>query len=252
MTAVPRQAFTSGQPVARAAVAVNAREIASAPVSSRAAVAPTSNSVSGIACQYGQPRESASGRGGQSCDCGKGESAASAGAFRGPATALAAHPGQPIARQEMQHLQPANNAASAPRPPVKQAPPGKPATATTGEARHSARQGAGQSARKSTGSPRAANERPGANPAQPNRPAPKVNPPAPNNRPEPTPNNRPETNRPNQPVPNNRPAEPPARTDRPPDCATQQSSHAEPAGTRPTRTNIAPAHESSGRAAGAN
>src|SRR6202042_492271 len=47
VTAVPQQAFTSGQPVARAAVAVNAREIASAPVNARGAVAPTANSVFG-------------------------------------------------------------------------------------------------------------------------------------------------------------------------------------------------------------
>src|ERR1700687_3808551 len=42
VTAVPQQAFRSGQPVARSAVRVNAREVGSGPVHARAAVAPTS------------------------------------------------------------------------------------------------------------------------------------------------------------------------------------------------------------------
>ena len=58
MTAVPQQAFASGSRFARAAVTVNAREIASAPVNARASVAPTQNSVYGIARQYRQPCES--------------------------------------------------------------------------------------------------------------------------------------------------------------------------------------------------
>src|SRR6202521_4503331 len=41
ITAVPQRTFVSAQPVGKAAVAVNAREVASAPLSSRAAVAPS-------------------------------------------------------------------------------------------------------------------------------------------------------------------------------------------------------------------
>ncbi len=229
VTAVPQAAFRSGQPVARAAVAVNAREIASAPVNARAAVAPTSNSVlgshAGTANHVSAPPAAVASR----AVVAKAKAPAPPVPFAARQQALAAHPGQPIARQEMQRLQPTNQSAAA-RPQVKQAPPGKPATATA------AKPGSGptNASPNRPGTPPAANERPGANPGQPNRPAPNsqpaVNnrpgePPArndrppsaqPNNRPEanqPQPNNRPQ---PNQPAPNNRPAEPPSRNDRPP------------------------------------
>ena len=79
--------------------------------------------------------------------------------------ALAAHPGQPLARNEVQTLRPA--AAAAARPMVKQAPPGKPATPNMGHpanlptnqtmrrsgqpALHPAQRPAGESSRKSAG-----------------------------------------------------------------------------------------------------
>src|SRR5712671_6745018 len=47
VTVVPQRAFASAQPVARAAVKVDARQIAAAPVSARVAVAPTRESVLG-------------------------------------------------------------------------------------------------------------------------------------------------------------------------------------------------------------
>ena len=47
VTAVPQRAFVNAQPVATVAVAVNAREMASGPVSSRATVAPSRESVLG-------------------------------------------------------------------------------------------------------------------------------------------------------------------------------------------------------------
>jgi hypothetical protein len=233
VTAVPQRAFSSGQPVARAAVAVNARDIASAPVNARATVAPTSNSVLGVhagtANRVAAPPAAVASR----AVVAKAKAPPPPVPFAARQQALAAHPGQPIARQEMARMQPARPTAAAARPAVKQAPPGKPATATI--AKPDSQPG------NRPGNPPAANERPGANPAQPNRPAPN-NQPAPNNRPaepparndhppaaqpnnRPTPNpaqpdNRPETNRPqptpSQPTPNNRPAEPPARNDRPP------------------------------------
>ena len=231
VTAVPQQAFTSGQSVAKAAVAVNAKEIASAPVNSRAAVAPTSNSVMGLhastATHVKAPPAAVASR----AIVAKAKVPPPPVPFAARQQALAAHPGQPIARQEMQHLQPTNSSAAT-RPQVKQAPAGKPATATV------AKPGSqpGNALANRPGTP--ANTRPGANPAQPNRPAPN-NQPAPANRPaEPPartdrppaaqPNNRPEPSRPepNQPAPTNRPAEPPARTDRPP--AAQPNNHPEP------------------------
>jgi hypothetical protein len=222
VTAVPQGSFASGQSVARAAVRVDAREIASGPVNSRAAVAPTSNSVLGshanTANRVTAPPAAVASR----AVVAKAKAPPPPVPFAARQQALAAHPGQPIARQEMQHLQPAKNAAAPSRPAVKQAPPGKPATATV------ARPGSQPANANRPGNPAAADARPGANPAQPNRPA-SNNQPAPNNRPpamqpsnrpepnQPQPNNRPEANRPapNQPAPNNRPAEPPARNDRP-------------------------------------
>ena len=242
VTAVPQQAFTSGQPVRSAAVAVNAREVASAPMTSRAAVAPTSNSVLGshanTANHVAAPPAAVASR----AVVAKAKAPPPPVPFAARQQALAAHPGQPIARQEMQHLQPTNTSAAA-RPQVRQAPPGRPATATA--ARPGSQPANVPANRPST--PPAANERPAANPAQPNRSVPNNSQPEPNrpgmtqpnNRPQPgqpppnqpapnrpaeppartdrpptaQPNNRPE---PNQPVPNNRPAEPPARTDRPP------------------------------------
>ncbi|HEY3975449.1 MAG TPA: DUF6600 domain-containing protein [Candidatus Sulfotelmatobacter sp.] len=215
VTAVPQQAFASGQPVAHAAVAVNTREIASAPLSVRAAVAPTRTSVLGVhantANHVAAPPAAVLSR----PIVAKAKVPPPPVPFAARQQALAAHPGQPIAKQQMRQLQqsqPRNTTAVA-RPPVKQAPPGKPATATP--ARPGTQPGNPNANRPGSapanqpmnqpgnqpgnrpGNPPTTNERPGASPAQPNRPEP----------------NRPQ---PNQPAPNNRPAEPPARSDRPP------------------------------------
>jgi hypothetical protein len=56
VTAVPQRAFLSAQPVAHVAVALNAKEVASMPVTSRATVAPTSNSRIGSSRKRGGPR----------------------------------------------------------------------------------------------------------------------------------------------------------------------------------------------------
>ncbi len=215
VTAVPRQAFTSGQPVARAAVAVNARDVASAPMTSRAAVAPTPNSVLGVHANTANRVKAPPAAVANRPVVAKAQAPPPPPPFAARQQQLAAHPGQPIARPEMQRMQPANNAAA--RPAVKQAPPGHPATATAAKP--------GSQPPNRPGSAPAANQPPGANAAQPNRPQP--NQPAPNNRPAEPParNDRPPSaqpnypaNRPqpNQPAPNNRPIEPPARNDRPP------------------------------------
>ena len=173
VTAVPQRAFSSGQPVARAAVTVNARDIASAPVNARATVAPTSNSVLGVhagtANHVAAPPAAVASR----AVVAKAKAPPPPVPFAARQQALAAHPGQPIARQEMARMQPARATAAAPRPTVKQAPPGKPATATIAKP--------GSQPGNRPGNTPAANERPGANPAQPNRPG-ANNQPAPNNR----------------------------------------------------------------------
>jgi hypothetical protein len=237
VTAVPQQAFTSGQSVSRSAVAVNAREIASAPVNARAAVAPTRNSVLGLhagtANRVAAPPAAVASR----AVVAKAVAPPPPVPFAARQQALAAHPGQPIARQEMQRLQPATRttAAVAARPAVKQAPPGKAAQPTA------VQPGAGQPGMARPGNQpgnRNANRpgnppanqpanpsanRPGATPAQPSS-RPQPNQPQPN---QPQPNNRPEPNhpQPNPPTPNNRPAEPPAKNDHSP---AQPNNRSEP------------------------
>jgi hypothetical protein len=251
VTAVPQRAFASAQPVSRSAVAINQRELASAPINARVAVAPTSNSVLGVRAntvnRVAAPPAAVASR----AVVAKAAAPPPPVPFAARQQELAAHPGQPIARQEMQRLRPTNVAAA--QPMVKQAPPGKPATPTMGKPNNQpgnppGNQPGNPSANR-PGNPPASNERPGANASQPNRPAPN-NQPAPNNRPaepparndrspaaqpnnrpepnQPQPNNRPEANRPqpNQPTPNNRPAEPPARNDRPP--SAQPNNRPEP------------------------
>jgi hypothetical protein len=216
---VPQRAFASAQPVARTAVAVNARQIAAAPLTTRAAVAPTRESVLGAkaatANHVTAPPPAVMNR----QVIAKTTPPPPPVPFAKQQQALAAHPGQPLAKREVQTLRPAATAA-APQPMVKVAPPGKPATPTMGRPANqpgnqpgnqpvagrpgqpAANPPANQPANRPGNQP-APNERPGmAAPAQPNRP------PAaqPNNRPEMNqPNNRPEPNRPPAAQPNNRP-----------------------------------------------
>jgi hypothetical protein len=129
VTAVPQSTFVSAQPVARAAVAVNPQQIASASVTSRAAVAPTRNSVLGTSAptanHVAQPPAAIANR----SVVAKTPPPPPPVAFAKQQQALAAHPGQPLARHEVESLRPANVAAG--HPLVKQAPPGKPATPNT-------------------------------------------------------------------------------------------------------------------------
>lgn len=236
VTAVPQQAFTSGQPVARAAVTVNARDIASAPVNARAAVAPNRNSVLGLhantANRVAAPPAAVASR----AVVAKAVAPPPPVPFAARQQALAAHPGQPIARQEMQRLQPATRTpeAVAARPAVKQAPPGKAAQASPvqpGMARPGNQPGNPNANRPGNPPANQPANRPGAAPTQPNN-RPQPNQPQPN---QPQPNNRPEPNRPqpNQPTPNNRPAEPPAKNDRP--AAAQPNSRPQPNQPQPNQ-----------------
>ena len=247
VTAVPQQAFASAQPVAKAAVKVDPRQIASAPIAARVAVAPSRESVLGVhantANHVTAPPPAVANR----QVIAKNTPPPPAVPFARQQQALAAHPGQALAKQEMQSLRPTTTAQV--HPMVKMAPPGKPATPNGPPT-------AGSQPGNRPGNQPAPNERPGTSPAQPNnRPAtaqpdnrPEPNQPQPNNRPEanrppaaqpnrppaaqpnsrpepnqPQPNNRPEPNRPPaaQPAPNNRP-----EANRPP--AAQPNNRPEP------------------------
>ena len=214
--AVPQRAFASAQPVGRAAVVVNERQIAAASVSARVAVAPTRESVLGAkfatANHVNAPPAAVTNR----QVIAKRTPPPPPVPFAKQQQALEAHPGQPLARSEVRNLRPVGGAAA--QPMVKQAPPGKPATPTAGRPGNqpnAARPGQPASM-PPTNQPgnrpanqQAPNQRPGAAvPAQPNRP-PSAQPkqPAPSQ-----PNNQPEANRPTQPPvrppsaqPNNRP-----------------------------------------------
>jgi hypothetical protein len=242
--AVPQRAFASAQPVARVAVAMNSRDIAAASVSARVAVVPTRESVLGAkassANHVAAPPAAVASR----QVVARQTPPPPPVPFVRQQQALAAHPGQPLARSEVQSLRPANPATA--QPMVRQAPPGRPATPAMG---HPVSQPANRpenqpvpngrpAAEPNRPAPAQPNNRPETAapayrpPATPNQPAPNrvPAPPQPNNRPAPTPpasrtqptSNRPETYRPppSQPVtPPSAPrptAPPPVRTDRPP------------------------------------
>jgi hypothetical protein len=236
---VPQHAFTSAQPVAQARVQVSAQQIASAPMSGRVAVAPTRDSVLGskaaTAGHVTAPPAAIAAR----TVVAKKTPPPPPVPFAKQQQALAAHPGQPLARNEVQQLRP----AAAAHPAVKVAPPAKKATPTTGHppapAANAARPGqpapAQPANRPAPAQPNAHPEvnRPAEAPAHPATPPPSNRPPAAQ------PNPHPEMNRPTEapahpatPPANNRPAEPPAKTDRPP--------AAQPNRPEPSRTEPAP------------
>ncbi len=179
VTAVPQAAFTSAQPVAKASVTMSAQQISSAPMAARVAVAPTRASVLGAkaatAGHVTAPPAAVAAR----QVVAKKTPPPPPVPFAKQQQALAAHPGQALARNEVQTLRPA---AAAARPAVKVAPPGKPATAAVG------RPGGQPGAAARPGQPAAmpANNRPNQPSSQPanqpiNRPAP-ASQPAPANR----------------------------------------------------------------------
>jgi hypothetical protein len=242
---VPQHAFVSAQPVAKVAVAVSAREIAAAPMNARVAVAPTRESVLGAkaatAGRVAAPPAAVASR----QVVAKKTPPPPPVPFAKQQQALAAHPGQALAKSEVQTLRPAATAAA--RPMVKVAPPAKPATPNVGHPANlpggqptgarpgqpASAQPANQPMNRPSGQPAPAERPAAAAPAQPNRapatqpsqpaPAQPSNRPAmnepnsrpapaqPNNRPEPAqPSSRPEpaqpSNRPEPSQPNSRPA----------------------------------------------
>ena len=251
VTAVPQRAFAGAQPVARAAVKMDAREISAAPVSARVAVAPTREAVLGAhaasANHVTAPPAAVANR----QVIAKATPPPPPVPFAARQQAMAAHPGQPLPRREVATLRPANTPAA--HPTVKVAPPGKPATATTG---HPPAQPAGQPTAARPGQPAQPAGQPAASrPGQPAQPAAAAPTTAPANRPTTatppnarpaTPNPTPPTNhppaaQPTQPAPNNRPGQPntpspsrpqPNRPTAPP--PTERSPSAQP--NRPTPT----------------
>jgi len=245
--AVPQRAFASAQPVGRAAVVVNERQIAAASVSARVAVVPTRESVLGAkfatANHVSAPPAAVMNR----QVIAKRTPPPAPVPFAKQQQALAAHPGQPLARSEVRNLRPAGAVAS--QPMVKQAPPGKPAAPTAGRpgSQPNAARPGQPASMPPTNQPgnrpanqQAPNQRPGAAvPAQPNRP-PSAQPkqPAPSQ-----PNNQPEANRPTQPPvrppsaqPNNRPD-----MNRPNNLpATNRPPAAEPKQPAPSQPNSRP------------
>ena len=268
VTAVPQHAFATAQPVARAAVAVNARQLSSAPIGVRAAVTPDRQAVLGAhantAGHVAAPPRAVVSR----TVIAKQAPPPPAPSFAARQQALAQHPGQPVPRQELAKLR---AATPPPAPPVKVAPPAKPATPTPapnrpGNQPANARPGANPPANAHP----APSNQPGANnrPAQPNPagPPPRNERPQPGYRPEPnatqpnrpganpaTPSARPEPNQPetNRPEPNNRPeqpAPPPSRNERPTQPEYRpQPNQPEPNRPEANRPEPAPPSESPAR-----
>ncbi|MGA9472050.1 MAG: DUF6600 domain-containing protein [Terriglobales bacterium] len=244
ISAVPQQAFVSAQPVARVAVAVNVKQFASMPISARVAVAPTQNSVLGARFNTANRVKVPPAAIARRPIVAKSTPPPAPVAFAARQQALAAHPGQPIARQQMMQMEKARPAnAQVARPQIRQAPAGRPATAVAKPAGRPAN-GPGNrpnnpAANEPAANQPAGNQRPGAGE---NRPGNQPN----ANRPENPPGNQPGNNQPanerpannqpanNQPAPNrpandrsNGPENRPAMTDRP---------QGNPPGNRPAPT----------------
>jgi len=237
---VPQRAFAGAQPVVHSAVAINARELASAPVSARVAVVPTQQAVLGArastAGHVTAPPAAVMNR----AVIAKRTPPPPPVSFAKQQQALAAHPGQAVAPREMQTLRPTG--AAAPRPMVKQAPPGKPATPTMGHPANPPNAARPAQPMAPAAQPAPA-QRPVA-PAEPNHPA-AAQPNRPTPPPQAQPNNRPENTRPetNRPAPS-RPAEPPAPSNRPaaaqPNRPAPPPANPRPENNRPENTRPEP------------
>ena len=215
VTAVPQGAFAGAQPVARAAVKVTPQQIASAPVSARVAVNPTREAVLGAkassAGHVTAPPAAVMSR----QVIAKKTPPPAPPSFAQRQQAMAAHPGQPLARREVATMHPP---AAMARPAVKVAPPGKPATPTSG---HPPANAGG---------------------ARPGQPAPA----APANQPANRPGNQPEPNRPSAAeAPANRP--PAAESNRPPQPNNQPNRPATEANRPPAEANRPPAAQPNNR-----
>ena len=230
VTAVPQRAFASAQPVAKAAVAVSTQQIAAAPVSARVAVAPTQQAVlgakAGSANHVTAPPAAVANR----QVIAKATPPPPPVPFAQRQQAMAAHPGVPLAKHEVQSLRPATTAAL--HPMVKLAPPGKPATPAMN------RPGSQPAKNPSNAPPSQPAPRPSTPPAANNRPAPARPPePATNNRPpsgEPSNRAEPKVAEPAKPEPSNRPEPKGAEPPKPQPSNRPEPKAAEPAKPEPS------------------
>ena len=122
VTTVAHGTFVNAQPVRRAVVAVNEREIGSAPVSRRAEVVPTRSSVLGASAQSDRRVARPSAEIANRSVVAKTLPPPPPVPFERQRQKLEAQPGQPLARSEIDGLRPAN--ASPRRGNVTQAPAG--------------------------------------------------------------------------------------------------------------------------------
>jgi hypothetical protein len=257
ITAVPQRTFVSAQPVARAAVTINAKQWSSMPISARVAVAPTSNSVLGARFETANKVKAPPAAIARRAIVARSTPPPAPVSFAVRQKALAANPGQPIARQQMRQMEkarPANEQVA--RPQIRQAPVGQPATAVAKPVTSPASGPGNRPNNPGGNSPRVNN--PGANNPGANNPAANERPGAGENRrgnepganrPENRPGNQPANNQPannqpanprpnapdNRPAMNNRPSDQPARNERP--QATPPGNRPEPAQPQRTEPN---------------
>ncbi len=217
---VPQHAFVSAQPVAKAQVQVSAREIASAPVAARVSVAPTREAVMGAHASTAGHVAAPPAKVVSRQVVAKKTPPPPPVPFAKQQQALAAHPGQPLAKNEVKALRPAASAAA--RPTVKVAPPAKPATPHAGP--------------PPAGRPGANAPKPGQPAAKPGQPAAKPSQPAPANQP---------TNRPAPPPPAKQPP-PPAQPSRAPTPAPARPEANKPEPAKP-EANRPPAAQPNNR-----
>jgi hypothetical protein len=129
VTAVPQRTFTSAEPVARAAIAVNPQQAAAAPVTTRAEVAPTQNSVVGTAPPAAKTPPPAVA---ERQVVVKTAPPPPPVPFAVQQQELEVHPGQPLAKREAEGLRPGRGPEA--RQLVKQAPPATPVAPSTAPA----------------------------------------------------------------------------------------------------------------------
>jgi hypothetical protein len=126
VTAVPQRTFVSAQPVGRARVTVNERDISSASLTTRVAVAPTRESVLGARANTANQVTAPPQRIRDRQVIAKAAPPPPPVPFARQQAELQKNPGQPLAKREVQNLRPASAPES--HPMVKVAPQGKPTT----------------------------------------------------------------------------------------------------------------------------
>ena len=227
VTAVPQRTFASAQPVGKARVQVNAQQVSAAPVSARVQVAPTRESVLGARANTANRVTAPPAAVANRKVIAKNTPPPPPVPFAKQQQALQQHPGQPLAKREVQTLRPTQTAEA--HPMVKLAPPGKPTAPNKGNPGNQPNRPGNQPANAAQPNENRPNANPAGTPDKPgnrpdNRPAPNERPAQPGNRPD---ANRPDANRPNP----NRPE--PNQPDRPDANRPNQPDNNRPDANRP-------------------